>query len=104
MGLMGNLRNRAGLVIFVIGLAIVAFLLGDIIQSGTPFWLQKQNEVGNIDGTSVDYQHFNAMVDQTTKQYQQQMGGAESPQMKNFAVQQVWNQMVQQELLNAEIK
>jgi len=104
MGLMGNLRNRAGLVIFVIGLAIVAFLLGDIIQSGTPFWMQKQNEVGNINGNGVDYQHFNALVDQTSSQYQQQMGGAETPQIKNFAVQQVWNQMVSQELLNSEIE
>jgi len=104
MGLMGNLRNRAGLVIFVIGLAIVAFLLGDIIQSGTPFWMQKQNEVGNINGNGVDYQHFNALVDQTSSQYQQQMGGAETPQIRNFAVQQVWNQMVSQELLNAEIE
>ena len=104
MGLMGNLRNRAGLVIFVIGLAIVAFLLGDIIQSGTPFWLKKQNEVGNINGTSIDYQYFNALVDQTSNNYQQQMGGAETPQIKNFAVQQVWNQLVSQELLNAEIE
>ncbi|MGN0004086.1 MAG: SurA N-terminal domain-containing protein [Sphingobacterium composti] len=104
MGLMGNLRNRAGLVIFVIGLAIVAFLLGDIIQSGTPFWMQKQNEVGNINGNGIDYQQFNAMVDQTSNQYQQQMGGAETPQIRNFAVQQVWNQLVSQELLNAEIE
>ncbi|WP_149912487.1 peptidylprolyl isomerase [Sphingobacterium cavernae] len=104
MGLMGNLRNRAGLVIFVIGLAIVAFLLGDIIQSGTPFWMQKQNEVGNINGNGIDYQHFNALVDQTSNQYQQQMGGAETPQIRNFAVQQVWNQMVSQELLNSEIE
>ncbi len=101
---MGNLRNRAGLVIFVIGLAIVAFLLGDIIQSGTPFWMQKQNEVGNINGNGIDYQQFNAMVDQTSNQYQQQMGGAETPQIRNFAVQQVWNQLVSQELLNAEIE
>ncbi len=104
MGLMGNLRNRAGLVIFVIGLAIVAFLLGDALRSGAPFWAQKQNEVGNINGNSIDYQHFNALVEQTSNQYQQQMGGAETPQIKNFAVQQVWNQMVSQELLNSEIE
>ena len=104
MGLMGNLRNRAGLVIFVIGLAIVAFLLGDALRSGAPFWAQKQNEVGNINGNGIDYQNFNALVEQTSQQYQQQMGGAETPQIKNFAVQQVWNQMVSQELLNSEIE
>lgn len=104
MGLMGNLRNRAGLVIFIIGLAIVAFLLGDIIKSGTPFWAAKQNEVGSVNGNSVDYQDFNAQVEQTSAMYQQQMGGTETPQIKNFAVQQVWNQFISKELIAAEVE
>ena len=104
MGLMGNLRNRAGLVIFIIGLAIVAFLLGDIIQSGTPFWAKKQNEVGSVNGNAVDYQDFNAQVEQTTAMYQQQMGGAETPQIRNFAVQQVWNQFISKELIASEVE
>ncbi|MGO1817111.1 MAG: SurA N-terminal domain-containing protein, partial [Sphingobacterium sp.] len=88
MGLMTYVRNRAGLVIFVIGLAIIAFLLGDIINVGTPFWQSSQNEVGSVNGESIDYQTFNSQVDQTNAMYQQQMGGAVSPQMRGFAVQQ----------------
>lgn len=103
MGLMGNLRNRAGLVIFVIGLAIVAFLLGDVIKSGMPFFMAQQNEIGRVNGESIEYQLFNQQVDQTSAMYQQQMGGAETPQIKNFAVQQVWNQFISKELLNSEI-
>ena len=75
MGLMTSLRNRAGLVIFVIGLAIVAFLLGDAINVGTPFWQRSQNEVGSINGEGIDYQNFNVQVDQASQMYQQQMGG-----------------------------
>jgi len=104
MGLMGNLRNRAGLVIFVIGLAIVAFLLGDVVQSGMPLWAQKQNQVGSVNGNSIDYQDFNRQVEQTSYQFQQQMGGTETPQMKMYAVQQVWNQFVSKELLDSEIE
>lgn len=103
MGLMTSLRNRAGLVIFVIGLAIIAFLLGDIINVGTPFWQSSQNEVGSVNGESIDYQTFNAQVDQTNAMYQQQMGGTVSPQMRGFAVQQVWNQYLTQNLLNQEV-
>jgi peptidyl-prolyl cis-trans isomerase D len=101
---MGSLRNRAGLVIFVIGLAIVAFLLGDIIQSGTPFWAQRQNEVGRINGEGIDYQLFNQQVDQMSMTYQQQMGGVETPQIRNFAIQQVWNQFVSKSLIDSEIE
>ncbi len=104
MGIMGNLRNRAGLVIFVIGLAIVAFLLGDIIQSGTPFWAKKQNEVGSVNGEAIDYIAFNQQVDQMSQMYQQQMGGMETPQIRNFAMQQVWNQFISKNLIDGEIK
>ncbi|NQD69713.1 peptidylprolyl isomerase [Sphingobacterium shayense] len=104
MGLMSFLRNRAGLVVTVIGLAIVAFLLGDIINYGTPFWMKNQNQVGSVNGESMDYQEFNAQVDQTTAMYQQQMGGAATPQIRNYAVQQVWNQFISQELLKQEIE
>src|SRR5690606_15980554 len=104
MGLMSYLRNRAGLVVTVIGLAIIAFLLGDIISYGTPFWMKNQNQVGSVNGESIDYQVFNAQVDQTTAMYQQQMGGTSSPQMRNYAVQQVWNQFISQELLKQEIE
>ena len=103
MGLMTSLRNRAGLVIFVIGLAIVAFLLGDAINVGTPFWQRSQNEVGSINGEGIDYQQFNTQVDQANQMYQQQMGGTVSPQMRGFAVQQVWNQFLTQNLLTQEI-
>jgi len=104
MGLMGSLRNRAGLVVTIIGLAIVAFLLGDIINYGTPFWMKSQNQVGSVNGESIDYQVFNAQVDQTTAMFQQQMGGAASSQLRTYAVQQVWNQFISQELLKQEIE
>lgn len=101
---MSYLRSRAGLVIFVIGLAIIAFLLGDVINYGTPFWMRSQNEVGSVNGESFDYQQFNTQVDQAVYGYQQQMGGGNSEMMKNYAVQQVWNQFVSQKLLDQEIE
>lgn len=104
MGLMSYLRSRAGLVIFVIGLAIVAFLLGDIINYGTPFWMKSQNEVGSVNGESVDYQRFNAEVEQTVAMYQQQMGGGDASQMRSYAVQQVWSQFISREILRQEIE
>lgn len=104
MGLMSYLRSRAGLVIFVIGLAIVAFLLGDVINYGTPFWMKSQNEVGSVNGEGIDYQTFNVQVDQAVAGFQQQMGGGSSPQMRSYAVQQVWNQYISEELLKQEIE
>jgi len=101
MGLMTYLRNRAGLIVTVIGVAIFAFLLGDVISYGTPFWMKNQNKVGSINGEPIDYLHFNAQVDQTASQFMAQMGGV-SPQIRSFAVQQVWSQLISRELLRRE--
>lgn len=105
MGIMGYLRDRAGLIVFLIGLAIIAFLLGDVINYGTPFWAKGQNQVGSVNGKTIDYHEFNAQVDQTAAMYQNQMGAsAASEQMRSFAVQQVWSQFISQELLKQEIE
>lgn len=105
MGLMNYLRNRAGTVIVgFIGFAIVAFLLGDVISYGTPFWARHQNQVGSINGEAIDINAFNAQVDQTSEMFRQQMGGGTlSPQMKSWAVQQVWSQYLNRELLKSEV-
>ncbi len=103
---MNYLRNRAGVVIVVfIGFAIVAFLLGDIINYGTPFWARHQNQVGAINGEGIDINDFNAQVDQTSEMFRQQMGGGTlNPQMKSWAVQQVWGQYLNRELLSGEVE
>jgi len=105
MGLMTFLRNRAGIIIVVIiGLAIVAFLLGDVIRFGTPFWAASRNEVGNIDGESISYTDFNNQVEQSINNMRQQMGGNMSPQMTAYAVEDAWNQNLRRLLLNKEIE
>ncbi|SEL66454.1 peptidyl-prolyl cis-trans isomerase D [Parapedobacter koreensis] len=106
MGFMNYLRNRAGVIIVVfIGFAIFAFLLGDVINYGTPFWARHQNQVGSINGESIDINDFNAQVDQTSEMFRQQMGGGTlSPQMKSWAVQQVWGQYLNRELLKNEVE
>lgn len=99
------LRNRAGIIIIVIiGLAIVAFLLGDVIRFGTPFWAAQQNEVGNIDGTTIKYDEFNGQVEQSINNMRQQMGGNMSPQMTAYAVEDAWNQNLRRLLLNKELE
>src|SRR5690606_41205254 len=106
MGLMNYLRNRAGgVIVACIGFAIFAFLLGDVISYGTPFWARHQNEVGSVNGNAIDINEFNAQVDQTSEMFRQQMGGGTlNPQMRSWAVQQVWSQYINRELLKSEVE
>lgn len=104
MAIMNFLRNRAGVIIVVvIGFAIVAFLLGDVLTYGTPFWARQQNQVGSINGKAIDYGEYRMHMDQSTEMYRQQMGGMLNPAMESWIGEQVWSQFVSRELLKAEI-
>lgn len=94
MGIMGFLRNRAGVIIVIaIGFAIVAFLLSDAIRSGQGFISDSNNEVGKVAGETVSYKEFNEKVDQNSQQFKQQMGSL-NPQMTAYVVENTWNQTV----------
>ncbi|WP_423147476.1 SurA N-terminal domain-containing protein [Rubrolithibacter danxiaensis] len=102
---MSFLRNRAGAILVgFIGFAIVAFLIGDAVQVGTPFWAASQNVVGKVGGESIEIQDFNAKVEQNTNNFRQQMGGNLNAQMTSYIVENTWNQTVSEILLNKEVK
>ena len=94
MGIMGFLRNRAGVIIVIfIGFAIVAFLASDAIRSGQGFISDSRTEVGEVAGESISYKDFNQRVDQNSQQFKQQMGSMNS-QMTSYVVENTWNQTV----------
>ncbi|WP_309425077.1 SurA N-terminal domain-containing protein [Daejeonella oryzae] len=103
---MSFLRNRAGAIIVgVIGFAIVAFLLGDAIQVGTPFWQASQNEVGEVAGETISIQEFNDKVEVNSNNFKQQMGQSNlNAQMTAYVVENTWNQTISQILMDKEIK
>lgn len=103
MGLMTFLRNRAGFIIIgAIGFAIVAFLVGDAISAGKPFWAASQKVVGTIDGEDISIDEFSPKVEQSLAQFKQQYGGSGNSQMQAMAVDNVWQGEVANILLGKE--
>jgi len=104
MGIMTFLRNRLGLlVVWTIGIALVAFLLGEIIPQLLGSMNANQNEVGVINGEKLDYATFNAEVEAGLNNMRQQMGGTVNDQMNAYVVENVWNQHLSQTILQEEI-
>ncbi|MGY4383117.1 peptidyl-prolyl cis-trans isomerase D [Pedobacter sp. UYP24] len=103
MGLMTFLRNRAGYILIgAIGFAIVAFLVGDAINVGKPFWAASQKVVGTIDGEEINIDQFGPKVEQSVAQFKQQYGGSGNAQMQAMAVDNVWQGEVANVLLGKE--
>lgn len=98
MATLQNLRNRAGLMVaIVIGLAMGAFILGDILNSGSKLMRPKQMEIAEINGTSISYPEFQKKVDELSEVYK--MNTQKNQIDENTWVQireQVWQEYLQQ--------
>ncbi|HXH98640.1 MAG TPA: SurA N-terminal domain-containing protein [Sphingobacteriaceae bacterium] len=106
MGIMSFLRNRAGFILIgAIGLAIVAFLVTDVVSSGGPLWQQSQNVVGEVAGEKISIDEFNIKVEQNTNNLKQQTGQSDlNAQMNSYVIENSWNQSVSEILMGKEFK
>ena len=61
MAILGDIRKRTGLLIGVIGVAMLAFVAGDIFSDQSVIvrlFTGDPNEVGNVDGESITVGEF----------------------------------------------
>jgi peptidyl-prolyl cis-trans isomerase D len=94
MAVLSKIRNRSGLLLIVIAFALIAFVVGDIIQSGS--FGQPSRYVGSINDKDISSDEFVAKVNNL----QQSGQGMTSIQAAN----QVWNQEISLALLTAEFE
>jgi len=70
MATLQNIRNRGGVLIAgVIGLALGAFILGDMLNSGSKLMRPSQMKIAEIDGESVQYPDFQKKVEELSEVY-----------------------------------
>ncbi len=70
MATLQKIRNRAGLLVaIIIGLALVAFILGDMLRSGSSLLRPEQMKVAEINGESVQYPDFQKRIEEMAEIY-----------------------------------
>ena len=70
MATLQNIRNHGGVLIAgVIGLALGAFILGDMLNSGSKLMKPSQMKIAEIDGESVQYPDFQKKVEELSEVY-----------------------------------
>ena len=94
MAVLSKIRQRSGLLIGMIAFALFAFVIGDLIQSGS--FSQTSREVGSINGEDISFDEFNLKVSNAEKSGQ----GMSALQASN----QIWNQEVSIALLTSEFE
>ncbi len=63
MATLEKIRNRAGLLVaIIIGMALLAFVLGDLLNSGRSLFTKSQYEIAKVAGKSIPYIDFQERV------------------------------------------
>ncbi|MDO5571060.1 MAG: SurA N-terminal domain-containing protein [Bacteroidales bacterium] len=103
MATLEKIRSKAGLLVTTIGLALFAFIIGDLFTGGQTFWRQSQDKVVTINGERVTTETFQKNVDDMTEIYKMQSGQnslpAEYVQQIN---QQVYENIIREALIGEE--
>lgn len=100
MGIIGNIRKHSWIAVAVVGVAIVAFIIGDLTKNNN-----KMPDLGRIGGTTITYQHFNNLVEEAEQNYKRSQGVAQVPSEVQMQLrEQVWQQVMGETLMDAEFE
>ena len=98
-----RLRKRSGLVVAFVGLALILFVLTGLFTSQNSIFGGNDRLVGEIAGKGVKYEVFDAKVKDAIENQKRQSGKTTlSEQETDQIVQQVWTQMINEEVMFKE--
>lgn len=102
MSIITTIRNKGGLMVAIIGLAILSFLLMDVFSSNSIFSGQSSNNVGEVDGDEISLMFFENRVTDAIENYkintqQEQIDEATTAMLRD----QVWNELVKEKVMGS---
>lgn len=105
MATLEKIRNRSGLLLITIGLAMAAFILMDFLGSGDSIIRGNQLMVGKINNRSIDLPEFSERVEQITENYRQTSGDASLANVtrKQFA-EAAWEEFLREYILVQDLR
>ena len=105
MASLQRIRNHGALLIAIVGLAMLAFILGDFLNSGSSFFNRSRENVGVIEGQKIHYSEYETAKDQLTEVYKIESGRSDFDEDTYAQIRnQVWNMMMMDYTLRAQAK
>ena len=102
MATLEKIRSKGGLLVGIIGLALLAFIVGDFLRSGSTFFHQSKEKIVIVDGQAIGYQEFMRRVEEMNDAYKSNYGGSLPENQQDQIRQAVYDEMVGKILLNKE--
>ena len=99
MAIIGSIRKHSWVAVAIVGVAILAFILGDLTKNngGIP-------DVGKVNGATMTSQRYNELLTEAEDNYKMQYQTAQVPSEVEMQLRdQVWQQFVEETLLGEEM-
>ena len=100
MAAIGKIRQHYGILVVIIGLALLAFVLGDLFKSTNR---RRQTDVAIVNGDKISYQDFANRAEQSI-QNQKAQNGSVSEEEQFSIRQQTLNYMIREIIMDKEFK
>lgn len=102
MAVIGKIREKSSLLLIIIGVAMLAFILGDFFKSGQTFF-GDNNSIGEIGDIQVSGQEFNAKYEEAIVRWESQNKQTANEQIRESIREQVWNDIVRDRVLGSQL-
>ena len=103
MATLEKIRSKGPLLVAVIGIALLAFIIGDFLNSGVTYFNSSRENIGDIDGEVIHYTEFQNAVDQMIEVYKIETGQSDlSEEMQSQLRVSVWENWVSEKLMQVE--
>lgn len=102
MATLQKLRQKGPLLALIIGIALLAFILGDLVRSGEIIFAQGQYEIGKVAGDPINIQEYQTKLEEVSAIYKARSGGSIDEQTMEQLQRQMWDQIVRERILETE--
>ncbi|MCF8370282.1 MAG: SurA N-terminal domain-containing protein [Bacteroidales bacterium] len=104
MATLQKIRNRGGLIVIIIGIALLAFVLGDILNSKSgSLFSSSQYEVANVDDQSIPLQLYQQKLEEAYQAIKLLRGGEDLDEQVVESIQdQTWNSIIQTAVMESD--
>lgn len=103
MATLQKIRSHGVALLVIVGLAMLAFIIGDFLNSGSAFFHRNRENVGEIAGKKVQILEFEKAINQLTEVYKIEYGRSDFDENAHSAIRnQVWQEYVSRYAMEAQ--
>lgn len=100
MATLENIRKRGKLLAIVIGIALAAFLIGDLFNSGSSLLKSDQTAIAKVNGDLIEYNDYEAEIYRTEEFIKIREGSTNIDEQRTQQIRaSVWDMMIKNKIL-----